>query len=478
MRPEELQSAIKDLGRDLAERKDILRLAVLAVLSGEHILLLGPPGTAKSLIARRVCSVFMGFRYFEYLLTRFTVPEEVFGPLSLKALQEDRFLRKTAGYLPEAHVAFLDETFKANSAILNALLTLINERVFHNGSERVNVPLRTIIGASNEVPGEGEGLDALYDRFLLRVVVEPVHSDTEFLNKIVREPETPEIRNITPDFLEWIDRQWTGVELDSQVEEGILRLRARLRDLDVYVSDRRWKAAIKVLKVAALASGRSVVDRFDALLLQHMVWSSPEQRSDVFRIVRSTFLGELEGDTRAEEVAKLSAKLVDLRDEISGVKAGRRGDCPNVRVCKNYVADQDALGKCANFIPDSQGGCVNYEGSTAQRRWFAPAMTMSMYAGGSSGDEPERWICRTQPCLKFKELITEIEALVYEIEQDALTLRATINDQGKKLLHIFSEVKSEDEARARSYQMEAELQAAVALREKARRLYFQLFGEQ
>ncbi len=166
--------ALRDaLLTNLVERDVPIRLALLAAVAGEHLLLVGPPGTAKSLVARRLGQAFVGTTYFERLLTRFTVPEELFGPLSIKALEQDRYVRQTAGYLPTASVAFIDEIFKANSAILNALLTLLNEREFDNGTKREKVPLIAVIAASNELP-EGAELDALYDRFLLRLHVGPV----------------------------------------------------------------------------------------------------------------------------------------------------------------------------------------------------------------------------------------------------------------------------------------------------------------
>src|SRR5690606_19428219 len=152
---EKLRALRDTLLGGLVERDDAVRLGLLAALAGEHLLLLGPPGTAKSMIARRLHLAFDGSTYFERLLTRFTVPEELFGPLSIKGLEEDRYERLTEAYLPKASIAFLDEIFKANSAILNALLTLLNEREFDNGVKREATPLIAVIGASNELP-EGE----------------------------------------------------------------------------------------------------------------------------------------------------------------------------------------------------------------------------------------------------------------------------------------------------------------------------------
>ena len=148
----------------LLERETPAKLLLLAAVSGEHVLLVGPPGTAKSELARRLRGCIAEATYFERLLTKFSVPEELFGPLSIKSLEHDEYRRITAGYLPTATIAFLDEIYNANSAILNALLTLLNEREFDNGAERVATPLVSVVGASNVVP-EGSELAALHDRF-------------------------------------------------------------------------------------------------------------------------------------------------------------------------------------------------------------------------------------------------------------------------------------------------------------------------
>jgi len=154
------------------------------------VLFLGPPGTAKSLLSKSVCEAIDGY-FFYYLLTRFTTPEEVFGPLSLKALQRDDFRRRTEGYLPAAHVAFLDEIFKSNSSILNSLLTILNERKFTSGNHLMDVPLLTAFGASNEMPEDNESLEALYDRFLFRCSVKYVEDETNFADLIFGPDEAP-----------------------------------------------------------------------------------------------------------------------------------------------------------------------------------------------------------------------------------------------------------------------------------------------
>ncbi len=164
---------LEQLNYGLVDREATMKSALLSVLAGENMLLIGPPGTAKSLVARRISKIFNENNqadtttYFEYLLTKFSTPEEIFGPLSISELKADRFKRNTDGYLPSVKIAFLDEVFKASSSILNALLTIMNERIYHNGTKAEDVPLRALIAASNELPTGQEELSALYDRFLV-----------------------------------------------------------------------------------------------------------------------------------------------------------------------------------------------------------------------------------------------------------------------------------------------------------------------
>ncbi len=268
----------------LVERDLAIRLALLAALAGEHLLLIGPPGTAKSLVARRLRQAFRGATYFERLLTRFTVPEELFGPLSVKGLEEDRYERLTAGYLPTASVAFLDEIFKANSAILNALLTLLNERQFDNGDRRVDTPLIAVVGASNELP-DSEELDALYDRFLLRLRVGPV-SEQGFAELLTLQGEpSPRVDHqirITPEELRQIRAEAEAIPLQPDLISLLCELRNWCAREGIVVSDRRWRKMARLLKVSAFTNGRTEASIWDAWLVQHCIWNRPEQREAVF----------------------------------------------------------------------------------------------------------------------------------------------------------------------------------------------------
>lgn len=286
-----LIAQLQALEAGLLERGDAVRLVLLAALAGEHVLLIGPPGTAKSELARRLHRTLTGGRYFERLLTRFSTPEELFGPLSLKALEDDRFERLTDGYLPDASIAFLDEVFKANSAILNALLTLLNEREFDNGSRRQRVPLVCVIGATNEVPAE-DALQAFHDRFLLRVPVQPV-GDGAFAALLHLPPassftvdpadpaaparDTAALAPWSAAELQALREAAQAVTLDAAVTAHLVDLRALLQRESIAVSDRRWRQLVGLLRIAAWSEGRRAIDALDLWLAPAVVAQRPEQ---------------------------------------------------------------------------------------------------------------------------------------------------------------------------------------------------------
>lgn len=265
------------------ERERVIDGFLAALLSRQHILLLGPPGTAKSALAQCLCYAFDGAGYFAWLLTRFSTPEELFGPISLSALQQDRFERKIQGKLPEAHIAFLDEIFKANSAILNALLTLINERRFYNDGQSIPCPLLSVVGASNELP-ESEELEALFDRFVLRFWIDYL-ADASNMRILMTAPEPQVAVQMTMAELAQLQQEVTQVQLPNTTVEAILRVKQKLEESGFRSSDRRWRQILGVLKAYAYLEGDDEVTEEHFDLLPDMLWREPKERSGILSVV-------------------------------------------------------------------------------------------------------------------------------------------------------------------------------------------------
>lgn len=343
-----LRAIIDTLERGLVERRQSVRLCLLSALAGEHTLFIGPPGTAKSELARRLHTVFRDSRYFERLLTRFSVPEELFGPLSIKALEEDRYERHTDGFLPDASVAFIDEVFKANSAILNALLTLLNEREFDNGAGRQRCPLISAVGATNEVP-EDEVAEAFFDRFLVRLPVAAV-SATGFSALLQADPgrswrPPPASLTLDKSDLTVLADEAVAVDIPATLVAVLAELRQHFATKQIYVSDRRWVKIVWLLRIAAACEGRSVVALWDLLLLPWLTAPDATRQAAVadwlfarlgvreaFSPARLTrvveaFEAQLDAELKAndldfDESGHLKFSAADLAQDIGDAKGG------------------------------------------------------------------------------------------------------------------------------------------------------------
>ncbi|MBE8574862.1 ATPase RavA domain-containing protein [Vibrio sp. OPT18] len=314
------------------EREDTIKLCLLAALAGESVFLLGPPGIAKSLIAKRLIQAFDNSSYFEYLMTRFSTPEEVFGPLSIQELKDNgRYVRLTEGYLPTAQVVFLDEIWKAGPAILNTLLTVVNEKTFKNGSDIERVPMRLLVSASNELPDEDSGLEALYDRMLVRVFVNRIQNKQNFKSMLTtgtsQEAVIPKGLAITDieyhqwqkelDKLELTDNSFDKLfELKTMLEETVKK-QGSASESELYVSDRRWKKAVKLLKASAFFSGRDSVNPLDIMLLQDCLWHSPESRDVVRSVVKDFALNRAFDQQESKAQIEMSREeLEEIQDDV------------------------------------------------------------------------------------------------------------------------------------------------------------------
>ena len=274
VKPAKFQKLQAEMEGHLFERHDELEGLMLALLSRQHLLLVGPKGAAKSMMIRLLASSIEGATYFERLLTRFTLPDELFGPVSISALKKDRFSRLTRGYLPEASFAFLDEIWKANSSILNSLLALINERLFYNDGEILQCPLETLMGASAELPQE-EALSALYDRFLLRYHVKYIAEDGHLM-EMMADARTPALKTrITLDEIHDAREAVMAVELDRPLVESVAKIRRRLGAEGLSLSDRRYKESLSVVRAKAWLQGRAYAVEDDLTVLANILWDDP-----------------------------------------------------------------------------------------------------------------------------------------------------------------------------------------------------------
>ena len=296
---ERFKLLLQEMNRGIYEKETEISLSLLAALAGESIILLGPPGVAKSMVARQLKTAFREAQSFEYLMSRFSTPDEIFGPVSIQKLKtSDTYERAVEGYLPTADVVFLDEIWKAGPAIQNTLLTVINEKIFRNGNREMHLPLKLLVAASNELPAKGEGLEALWDRFVIRIESRPIKLEKNFRAMLLEvKSEERRVNNsnaiTAEEYAEWTERiDKIGVKVE--VLDAISAIRKSLRAVNVdeaaerrniYVSDRRWKNIVRLLRTSAFMQDRKEVDICDLLPIYHCLWQEPEERDAIRNIV-------------------------------------------------------------------------------------------------------------------------------------------------------------------------------------------------
>lgn len=274
------------LNHKFYEREREVEAMLIALLARQHMLLIGPSGTAKSALAVEFAKIIKGAKYFQWQLTRFSTPEEIYGPLSLKDLEQGVYKRNTETKMPEADIVFLDEVFKANSAILNSLLTVMNERLFYNAGTPMHVPLMSVIGASNEYPEEGEGLDALFDRFLLRYEVDYIKDGDNFLMMLTRDQQSDDEPMMTIEELYGFQRMVEDVTIPDEVFVALLNIRQELCDEGIHPSDRRFKHSLGILKAKAFIDNRQIVQVADLVILENVLWVTIDDKDATSIIIR------------------------------------------------------------------------------------------------------------------------------------------------------------------------------------------------
>ena len=310
---ERFKLLLQEMNRGIYEKNTEISLSLLAALAGESVILLGPPGVAKSMVARQLKTAFRDAQSFEYLMSRFSTPDEIFGPVSIQKLKtSDTYERAVEGYLPTADVVFLDEIWKAGPAIQNTLLTVINEKIFRNGNREMHLPLKLLVAASNELPAKGEGLEALWDRFVIRIESRPIKLEKNFRAMLLEShadfsgstgvlghadfadnADFSDLKITAEEYAEWAEKI-CKIGVKEEVLDAISAIRKSLRAVNVdeaaerrniYVSDRRWKNIVRLLRTSAFMQDREEVDICDLLPIYHCLWQEPEERDAIRSIV-------------------------------------------------------------------------------------------------------------------------------------------------------------------------------------------------
>jgi len=304
------QEIRQQLKAAFAERNAVIDGLLTALLAGQHVLLLGPPGTAKSLLASKFSTAVAGGSFFQWLLTKFSSPEEIFGPISFDGLKNDKFVRVTTNKLPESKIVFLDEIFKANSSILNSLLTALNEGLFFNGDKVEKLPMQLCIGASNEYPEEG--LEALFDRFMFKFWIGPI-ANRDSLKSLLMAGVGEVLATLTDSELQALKDRVDAVQWGEREVDTLLNIKAALEEENMFASDRTWVNCIKILKATAVLEDRDHVLGSDFMVLADVLWDKHEDRAKLISLIGNA------SDPYAARAQAISDALKTAIREIPGL---------------------------------------------------------------------------------------------------------------------------------------------------------------
>jgi len=397
---DEIREAVTALGDEveamLVGRSAEVRAVITALVAREHCVFLGPPGTAKSMVIDQTVRRISGARYFWIQLFGQTPPTDVFGQVSLQALEdEDVNRRNVEGHLPDAHYAFLDEIFEAQSSILVGCNSIMQERSYMNGNEKVAVPLRAMFAASNVVP-EDKGLAALYDRFLLRLVVDPL-AEVDDIKAMLQlpEPVADPAPLVSLDELDRAHEAALAVRVPDEVIEAFVEVLTRLRGAEdpVEVSDRRKRKCMRLVQATAWLAGRDEAAIPDLGMIRHALWTRPEERATVDEACASL---------RTIDTEELEHMMAQLRGTVERARATEDpGDGSFTAfygsVSQSITQVMDSLkemgrlvhgdGAAATALADARQQCVQWQREILSR--IAGGHTEIFDVFGSPGAAPQ-----------------------------------------------------------------------------------------
>ncbi|MEZ4369063.1 MAG: AAA family ATPase [Kofleriaceae bacterium] len=354
------QEVARQLGAQFLDKQEIIRLMMVSAIAGEHMVIIGPPGTAKSAMIDMFARL-IDARYFEYLLTRFTEPNELFGPIDIAAFREGRYTRRVEAMLPTAEIVFLDEIFKSNSAILNSLLHVINERKFQNGADVLPVPLISLFAASNEVPAD-ENLAAMFDRFLIRALSDNL--DSYHFHALMTKGTALEVAKMTGQraavkpVISAADLRAIQGGFDRFMvfpEEFLAKYKGlifQIRSEGITVSDRRAVKLLKLLAASAVFDGRTTVNDGDFFVLRH-IWNNLDQVELLDEIVGPVVDAFFREHPGARRFIGPSAGLEELLAELNLIRGllTRDGELSDIQLfsqLKNLSEIKAALAAIGN----------------------------------------------------------------------------------------------------------------------------------